>query len=348
MLRKPPPSPEAAAQAAPLLPGLGEAEAVLRRLEWTVLRRLDGLLEGDYRTLFRGLGLDLADLREYQFNDDVRHIDWNVTARVQVPHVRQFQQEREVTAWFLLDLSGSMNFGAHERSKRELLLAFVGVFARLLTRHGNRIGAVVYGDGVDTVIPARGGRRHVLQLLHRLVSRAPEPARQPQRNGATDLAVLLRRAGALVRRRSMVFLVSDFICEPGWTEPLGQLAQRHDVLAVRLVDPLERELPDLGIVPMQDAETGEQLLVDTHDPGFRRRFAAAARQREAQLRIAFGDAGVDALELSTDEDLIDAIRRFVALRKLRARLAAGGGVPSSRPSTSDVPADGGRDVVPMA
>ncbi|MCM5678465.1 DUF58 domain-containing protein [Schlegelella sp. S2-27] len=347
MPSKPPPSPESV-PAAPPLPGLGEAEAVLRRLEWTALRRLDGLLEGDYRTLFRGLGLDLADLREYQFNDDVRHIDWNVTARVQVPHVRQFQQEREVTAWFLLDLSASMRFGAHERSKQDVLLAFVGVFARLLTRHGNRIGAIVYGDGIETVIPAQGGRRHVLQLLHRLVVHARRPARNPPLASATDLSELLGRAGALMRRRSMVFLVSDFICEPGWTEPLGRLAQRHDVLAVRLVDPLERELPDLGIVPMQDAETGEQLLVDTHDAGFRQRFAAAARQREAQLRIAFGDAGVDALELSTDDDLIDAIRRFVGLRKLRARLAAGGGAPSVRASPSDVPADGGRNVVPMA
>jgi uncharacterized protein (DUF58 family) len=344
---KPPPKAEPAAAAASL-PGLGEAEAVLRRLEWTVLRRLDGVLEGDYRTLFRGLGLDLADLREYQFNDDVRHIDWNVTARVQVPHVRQFQQEREITAWFLLDLSGSMNFGGHERSKRDLLQGFTAVFARLLTRHGNRIGAIVYGDGIETVIPAHGGRRHVLQLLHRLVTHQGSADAQRAGRRGTDLAELLRHAGGLMQRRAMVFLVSDFICEPGWTEPLGQLAQRHDVLAVRLVDPFERELPDIGIVHLQDAETGDQLLVDTHDRGFRRRFAEAAQQREMQLRIAFGDAGVDALELATDEDLVDSIRRFVALRKLRARLSAGGGSPSRGLTLPDGPADGGRDVVPMA
>ena len=330
------------------MPGLGEAEEVLRRLEWTVLRRLDGVLEGDYRTLFRGLGLDLADLREYQFNDDVRHIDWNVTARVQVPHVRQFQQEREITAWFLLDVSRSMHFGARERSKRDLLLGFAAVFARLLTKHGNRIGAIVYGDGVESVIPAHGGRRHVLQLLHRLVTHGREAGATPQAQRSTDLAELLRHAGGLMQRRSMVFLVSDFICEPGWTEPLGQLGQRHDVLAVRLVDPFERELPDIGIVHLQDAETGEQLLVDTHDRGFRRRFAEAAQQREAQLRIAFGDAGVDAVELATDEDLVDSIRRFVALRKLRARLAAGGGSPTRGLALPDGPADGGRDVVSMA
>src|SRR5580765_705014 len=144
------------------------AESVLRRLEWTVLRRLDGLLHGDYRTLFRGVGLDLADLREYQYHDDVRHIDWNVTARLQVPYVREYHEDREVTAWFLLDLSPSVDFGSGTK-KRSVSTEFITVLARLLTRQGNRVGALFYGDKVDTVIPARGGRRHVLGLLHRLL-----------------------------------------------------------------------------------------------------------------------------------------------------------------------------------
>src|SRR6187401_3280078 len=143
----------------------GNPEAVLRRLEWTVLRRLDGLLQGDYRTLFRGVGLDLADLREYQYGDDVRHIDWNVTARLQTPYVREYHEDREVTAWFLLDLSPSVDFGSGEVRKRSVAADFVAVLARLLTRHGNRVGAMLYGDKVDTVIPARSGRRHVLHLM---------------------------------------------------------------------------------------------------------------------------------------------------------------------------------------
>src|ERR1044071_8684586 len=146
-------------------------EEILRRLEWTVLRRLDGLLHGDYRTLFRGFGLDLADLREYQYNDDVRHIDWNVTARLQTPYVREYNEDREVTAWFLLDLSPSVDFGSHDVKKRSVAAEFVSVLARLLTRHGNRVGALFYGDSVDTVIPARSGRRHVLHMLHRMLSR---------------------------------------------------------------------------------------------------------------------------------------------------------------------------------
>jgi uncharacterized protein (DUF58 family) len=297
-------------------------EEALRRLEWTVIRRLDGLLQGDYRTLFRGVGLDLADLREYQYHDDVRYIDWNVTARLETPYVREYQEDREITAWFLLDLTASMDFGSRQVSKRDVATELVAVLARLLTRHGNRVGALLYDGRVDTVIPARSGRRHVLHVLHRLSIR-PAPARA----AVTDLAELLRTALRLVRRRSLVFLVSDFISAPGWTAALGHLAQRHDVVAVRLTDLLEADWADLGLVVVQDAETGEQLLVDTHDRAFRRRFAAAAERRETALRAAFGQAGVDALELSTDGDLVETLLRFADLRRRRSRLAAGGGLP---------------------
>lgn len=300
-----------------------DPERILRRLEWTVIRRLDGAVHGNYRTLFRGFGLDLADLREYQYQDDVRHIDWNVTARLQTPYVREFNEDREVTAWFLLDLSPSVEFGSGQVKKRSVSTDFVTVLARLLTRHGNRVGALFYGDRVDAVIPARAGRRHVLHLLHRLLSR---PERSQSR--ATDLRDFLRTAFQLVPRRSLVFVVSDFISAPGWSEPLAHLAQRHEVLAVRLYDPLEMDLPDLGLLVVQDAETGEQVFVDTHDRTFRARFAAAAARREMALRTAFGDAGVDALELSTDDDLVDTILRFADLRKRRSHLAGGGTLPA--------------------
>ena len=300
-----------------------DPERILRRLEWTVIRRLDGALHGNYRTLFRGFGLDLADLREYQYHDDVRHIDWNVTARLQTPYVREFNEDREVTAWFLLDLSPSVDFGSGERRKRSVSTEFVTVLARLLSRHGNRVGALLYGDSVDTVIPARAGRRHVLHLLHRMLSR-PERSR----SAATNLREFLQAAFRLIPRRSLVFVVSDFISTPGWSEPLAHLAQRHEILAVRLYDPLEMDLPDLGLLVVQDAETGEQLFVDTHDRAFRNRFAAAAVRREQAVRAAFGDAGVDALEVSTDDDLVDTILRYADLRKRRSRLAGGGALPA--------------------
>ncbi len=305
-------------------------ERILRRLEWTVIRRLDGLMHGDYRTLFRGFGLDLADLREYQYHDDVRHIDWNVTARLQTPYVREYNEDREVTAWFLLDLSPSVDFGSSAK-KRSVSIDFVTVLARLLTRHGNRVGALFYGEAVDAVIPPRSGRRHVLHILNTLLTRPELP-----RAAATDLRSFLRTAYQMMRRRSLVFIVSDFISTPGWAQPLAHLAQRHELVAVRLYDPLEMELPDLGLLVIQDAETGEQLFVDTHDRGFRRRFRREAERREAELRSAFREAGVDALELATDDDLVDSILRFADLRKRRSQLASGG-LPKHLEASRDVP-----------
>lgn len=293
------------------------AEALLRRLEWTVVRRLDGLLQGDYRTLFRGFGLDLADLREYQHHDDVRHIDWNVTARMQTPFVREYTEDRELTAWFLLDLSPSVDFGSSRLRKAQLSTEFVAVLGRLLTRSGNRVGALLYGDRVHAAIPARSGRRQVLHLLAQMQAR---PA--PRRGASTDLSELLAGAARVVKRRSLLLVVSDFLSAPGWERPLAQLARRHEVVAVRLVDPLERTMPDLGLVPMQDAETGEQMLVDTGDAAFRRRFAQLAEQRDAVLRDALGAAGVDGLELSTDGDMAEALLRFAHLRK---QVSRGGG-----------------------
>jgi uncharacterized protein (DUF58 family) len=296
-------------------------EALLRRLELTVLRRLDGLLHGDYRTLFRGQGIDLADLREYQYQDDVRHIDWNVTARMQTPYVKEYYEEREVTGWFLLDLSGSEDFGSQSVSKRSQAIELTTILASMLNRHGNRFGALFYGTSVDTVIPATTGRRQVLQLLHRMLQRQPAP---PSPSASTRLHDLLQTAAHVMHRRSLVFIVSDFIAQPGWEKPLASLAQRHDVIAIRLYDPLEMSLPDLGLLTLQDAETAEQVLVDTHDKTFRSRFAAAVTQREDALRDAFTCAGVDVLELSTEDEIVDALFRFSELRKDSSRLATGG------------------------
>jgi uncharacterized protein (DUF58 family) len=236
--------------------------------------------------------------------------------------VRVFTEDREMAAWFLLDLSPSVDFGSTDQRKRHVSTEFVAVLARMLTRHGNRVGALLYGSGVDTVLPARGGRMHVLQLLHTMQTR-PLAAAQ----GSTRLHELLQSGAATVRRRSTVFVVSDFISEPGWEKPLGLLAQRHEVVAVRLLDPMELELPDLGLIPIRDAETGEQMLVDTHDAGFRRRFARIAAQREADLRQSFLRAGVDTLELSTSDDLVQAVMRFADLRKRRSRLSGAGALP---------------------
>ena len=289
-------------------------ERILQRLDWQVIRRLDGLLQGDYRSLFYGYGVDFADLREYQPEDDIRYIDWNVTARMDTPYVRQYVEDREITAWFLLDLSPSMDFGTLQSLKRTVLIDFVTTLARLLTRHGNRVGAIFYGSRVERTIPARGGRIQVLRLANDLLKQ-PSLPKAP----FTSLAPLIEAGLHSIQRRALVFVISDFISVPGWERSLSLLNRRHEVLAIRLWDPREVELPDVGPIIMEDAETGEQLYVDTHDRGFRRRFHEAARQREADLNEAFKRAGVDALSLSTDEDLVRAIVRFATLREQRRR-----------------------------
>ena len=291
-------------------------DQLLRQLEWTVIRRLDGLLQGDYRTLWRGAGVDLADLREYQHHDDVRHIDWNVTARLQQPYVRQYLEDRDMNAWFLLDLSGSVDFGSADVTKLAVSAGFVATLARVITRHGNRVGAMLYGSHVDGVLPPRASRLHVLELLQRMQMPRPQQAA----GTGTVLADLLRAADGVMKRRALVFVVSDFISQPGWQEALGRLARRHDVVAVRLWDPLEMALPDVGLVTLEDAETGEQLFIDGSDPVFRERYAAIADEQESALMQSLSQSGADILELATDDDLLQSLMRFADMRRQRARL----------------------------
>ena len=291
------------------------SENILRRLHLPVVRRLEGLLQGDYRSPSRGDGLDLADLREYQFHDDVRRIDWNATARLGEPYVRDYLEDREISVWFLLDMSPSMAFEGVSVSKHSVLVEFTTLVCRLLLGRGNRTGAMLFSGRIDRLIPANGGRRQLLRVLNEVAAHRPSL-------GSTDLRQVLKEAASVIRRRSLVFIVSDFISSPGWEDILTPLAMRHDVVAVRLTDPLETRLPDVGFLTFQDAETGEQLFVDTHGRDFRRRFAAAADAREERLRSAFEKSGVDVLELATEDDVMDALMRFADMRKQSLRRPA--------------------------
>ena len=288
-------------------------ESVLRRLEWQVIRRLDGRLQGDYRTLFRGIGIDFADLRDYEPGDDVRHIDWNVTARMDTPYVRTYLEDRELTAWLLLDRSPSMGFGPTERSKDQVLIELATTIARLLTRSGNRVGAILYNNAVERMIPPRTGRNQVLGLTHDLLRPAVATGT------ATDLTGLVSAAASTIKRRSVVVIISDFISVPGWERPLSLLGRRHELVAIRLFDPRELELPDAGLIVVEDAETGELLSVDTSDPAFRLRFRAVAEARQHELQAAARRAGVDLHEVSTEDDLVRALLRIVELRRRRRR-----------------------------
>jgi uncharacterized protein (DUF58 family) len=288
---------------------------ILRRLQLPVIRRLEGLLQGDYRSPARGDGLDLADLREYQFHDDVRRIDWNATARLDTPIVRDYLEDREIPVWLLLDMSPSMAFEGVSVSKHTMLLEFTTLICRLMLGRGNRAGAVIFSGKIDRTIPSRGGRQQLLHILNAVTNYRATP-------GATDLSQVLKDAASIVRRRSLIFVVSDFISAPGWEAVLSRLAMRHDVVAVRLTDPLETRLPDVGFLTFQDAESGEQLFVDTHDRSFRARFAAAADARNDGLRTAFERAGVDVLELATEDDVMDALLRFAEMRKQSQKKSA--------------------------
>ncbi len=293
-------------------------ERVLQRLDWQVVRKLDGLLQGNYRSLFYGFGVDFADLREYQAEDDIRYIDWNVTARMQTPYIRQYTEDREVSAWFILDMSPSVDFGSlrPDGEKRNVLIDFVTVVARILTRHGNRVGAMIFGNGLQKMVPARGGRIQVLRLINEMLKQ-PRLSNVP----VTDLRSMLRASLNSIKRRSLVFVVSDFISTPGWEAPLSLLNQRHEVIAIRLWDPAELELPDVGVMVLEDAETGEQLYVDTRDKKFRKNFQAAMQQREDNLKQAFKRAGVDVLSLSTGDDMVRSIVRFAKQRQKLRRMS---------------------------
>ncbi len=297
---------------APVNTGALTPERVLRRLEWRVLRRLDGRLSGDYRTVFRGTGVDVADLREYQFGDDLRHIDWNVTARTDITHVREYTEDREVTAWLLLDTSASMDFGPVERRKHLVLTEVAATVAQLLSRGGNRVGALFFDARLRETIPPGNGRNHVLRILGTMLASQGGAAA-----GATDLGAALRGALGIMRRRSVIVIVSDFLSSPGWQGLLGQLARRHDVVAIQVVDRREFELPAAGMIYVEDAETGEVIFVDTDDPGFQRRLREQADERQATLVADLRSAGLDLFTVSTDEDLVRALFRIVTLRRRR-------------------------------
>jgi uncharacterized protein (DUF58 family) len=287
-------------------------DRLLRRLEWQVVRRLDGRIQGAYRTAFRGTGIDFTDLREYTPEDDVRHIDWNVTARLDEPYVREYTEDRELTAWLVLDRSASMRFGGNE-GKDSVLAELAVCLARLFTQGGNRVGAVLYDNRYRRVIPPGTGRNHVLHVTDELTK-----TREGKADGrTTDLAAMLHLAAATVRRRSLVFVVSDFIGELDWEPALTRLGQRHEVVAICVVDPMELDLPDLGLVLVEDAETGEQLLADTSDPVFRQRLRAEVAAREAAIASAMRGAHVTAYRVTTDQDLVRVLIGMVRRSKRR-------------------------------
>ncbi|GGM81613.1 hypothetical protein GCM10010106_30320 [Thermopolyspora flexuosa] len=289
-------------------------EKLLLRLEWRIVRRLDGRLQGAYRTVHRGTGIDFTGLRAYVEGDDARQIDWNVTARLDEPYLRVFTEDREVTVWLVLDRSASMTAGRPGRGKHEVLAELAIVLARMFTRAGNRVGALFFDTGILRVVPPGTSRRHVLRIAAELGRTARA------RGGATtDLGEMLDAAGRLARRRSLILVLSDFIGEGDWERALQRLARRHEVVALRIVDTADDMLPEAGLIVIEDAETGEQLIVDSADPLLRAGLRTAVDAREERLAAGMRRARVPLHRIDTDRDLTQALVEVVARTRSRAR-----------------------------
>lgn len=303
------------------------AEALLRRLELTVRNKLDGLLQGNYLGLVPGPGTEAGESRPYVVGDDVRRMDWPVTARTLVPHIRQTVADRELETWLVVDLSPSMDFGTARAEKRELVLAAATALAHLTVRGGNRIGAIVSNGERSDVLPARPGRDHGRHLLRRIAHMPRATSVSPR----ADLAAMIEQLRRPPRRRGLIAVVSDFM-QPqppdpsaplSWERPLRGLGDRHQLLGVEILDPRELELPAAGLLTLVDPETGRQLEVQTSDRVLRERYRNAAAEQRRGIANALRHAGAPHLQLRTDRDWVDDVVRFVVTRR---RAAANAGV----------------------
>jgi uncharacterized protein (DUF58 family) len=300
---------------------------ILRQLELVVTRRLDGLLHGDHRGLVPGHGSEPGETRIYQPGDDVRRIDWNVTARMQAPHVRETIADRELETWLLVDLSASLEFGTADRTKRAQALAAAAANGFLTAQGGNRIGAVLAtGAGPAAIIPARGGRAHLRAILHRInTTEVGDGA------GPADLAAALERLSRAFRRRGLAVVISDWLdgdptaARPAWEHPLRRVAVRHETLCIEVLDPRELALPDVGVLELIDPESGRRMEVNTGDAKLRARYEAAATERRERLAATFRGIGADHLVLRTDRDWMADVVAFVATRRDRAAALARSG-----------------------
>jgi uncharacterized protein (DUF58 family) len=299
------------AEPTPERPGPGPLpEALLRALEVSIGRRVGGLLAGDYRSTILGEGTELAQVRPYVAGDDVRHIDWNVTARTGEPHVRVQLAERVLVTWLVLDTSASMQFGTADRRKADVAEGVAIAIGHIATRRGNRLGFVTFGDERQRWLPPRQGRLGLIGLLDALREEGTEA-------GAGSLGAALRRTGALATQRAIVIIASDFRGPLDWKQPLVELAGRHEVIAVEIRDPREQELPNAGVLWLVDPETGRQVRADTHSAKLRARFAAAAAEERAEVARTLVSAGARHVVLSTSGDWLRSLAVF--LRRGRHR-----------------------------
>jgi uncharacterized protein (DUF58 family) len=287
-----------------------ETEAVLRRLEYAVRNKLDGLLQGSYLGLVPGPGSEAGESRQYTPGDDVRRMDWPVTARTMTPHVRQTVADRELESWLVVDLSPSVDFGTVNMEKRDLVFAASSAVVHLTSRSGNRVGAIITTGEQIVRVPAASGKNHARYLMRKIAA-----VPRATRSGTTDLSEALELVRRPPRRRGMVTVVSDFLGDPAWERPLRGLGDRHELLGIEIVDPRELELPAAGLVTFVDPESGQQLEVQTSDAKLRERYAVAARDQRTAIAGILRRAGADHLQLRTDRDWLADVTAFVVTRR---------------------------------
>jgi uncharacterized protein (DUF58 family) len=341
-------------QTPPPLPALEEFKVqselpseLLKKLEFNVLRRLDGFLFGNYTGVFYGPSLDLAEVREYQPGDEVRRIDWNVTARTGTVHVRQYREEKELSAWLVIDLSASMNFGTRRVLKREMALEFAATAAAIMTRHGDKVGAFIVSENGTSIVMPKSGRKQTLAIVQGMQDHIEKHSRGAEEKGsrgeATNLSPAdltefkkdldslapeplvqgLEQLSRTLKRRALLFVISDFIPktvgddEPAWVRLLQRLGGKHELIAVRVVDPLEKALPKVGELRLRDPETGQEIWIDTSDKNLRVAYEKLVLEQTELIQRAMRSARVDMLELNTDKELVEPLLKFTLQRRGR-------------------------------
>lgn len=283
---------------------------MLRRvssLELATRKLVDGIISGAYNSVFHGRGIEFDEIREYRYGDDVRAIDWNVTARLDHPYIKEFIEERDLQVYVIADMSGSGSFGSAS-SKKDRIEQVAAAVLLSAQRSGDRAGMFLVTDRIEEFVPARRGRRHAMRALLRLVSCTPE-------SRMTDLNVCLKGVAKIVKRRSVIVLVSDLIDESGYARPLRRLAKHHDVIVIRVSDSHERNIPDVGLIELEDGETGEQMLVDTSDPSFQNAYSELIMRKDSEISSIMAQCHIDSVRIDTDSDYESKLLHFFKLRK---------------------------------
>ncbi len=282
----------------------------IRYIQIYTSKAVNDVLAGEYESVFKGRGMEFDEVREYAPGDEIRTIDWNVTARTGQPFVKRYVEERELTIMFMVDLSASGAFGTVEKTKQEVAAEICALLAFSAIKNNDKVGLILFTDIIELFVPPKKGVSHVLRLIRELLNFTPK-------NTRTDIAAVLNYFGRVMPRRCVAFLVSDFQCDTSFEKPLRVLARRHDLIAVSVSDPREAALPDIGLVELEDAETGRRILIDTGNARVRKDYARLNRQRTERLRELFRSRKIDHVEIATGRDQVKDLVRFFRMRERR-------------------------------